>query len=228
VGTSLLIAAHLFAVVAQVLAIPSGPWATPFGVSPATEPQFARSLANLTSPSLLSPLKMTDGYHFAGNRPAAPGVYFEVRLKDELGMTVKTVRIPDPDANYWVRHRQGLLAQALADDQPVEPRGTESIPAPNQRAQTVSIWDMSENRTLRLRSMPEHLLPRDHPVFRPSEWSLVLARSYVRHLCREHGAESGELIRHTREAVPPAVMHLDEAPPGAFDDLVSSFGELPR
>jgi hypothetical protein len=79
---------------------------------------------------------------------------------------------------------------------------------------------------LRLKSVPQHLAPRDRSVFRPSEWSLLLARSYARHLCRAHGAASAEIVRHTREAIPPAVLFFDDAPPEAFEELVSTFGEV--
>jgi hypothetical protein len=222
------ILAHMAAVVVLVLAAPSGPWPTSFGSSMATEPQFAQGVSNVTTRHYLMPLKMTHNYHFPSNRPAPPGVFFEVRLKDEAGQLLKTVRVPDENANFWVRHRQTLLAQALADDQPVQPRAGEVVAAPGKKVQTMDIWDTGENNTLKLRSVPEHLIPRERPVFRPSGWSVVLARSYARYLCRVHGAASAEVIRHTREAVMPAVMFLEEPPPGTFDELVSSFGELPR
>jgi hypothetical protein len=222
------VAAHLFAVIVLVLAAPSGPWPTAFGASTAMEPQFARSLGEISTRHYLAPLKMTHNYHFTTNRPAAPEVYFEVRLKDETGNLLKTARVPDEGANFWARHRQFLLAQALGDDQPVEARPGEVIAAPHQQVRTVDVWMPGADRTLRLSPVPEHLIPRDRPVFRPSGWSLVLARSYVRHLCRVHGAASGELIRHSREPILPAVLFMEEPPAGAFEELVSNFGELPR
>jgi len=30
----------------------------------------------------------------------------EVKLKNENGQVIKTVMFPDPQANFWVRHRQ--------------------------------------------------------------------------------------------------------------------------
>ena len=226
---SAVIAFHLVAVAALALAAPSGPWPTAFGTSTATGPQFARAVSDVTTPYYLGPLKLTHNYHFAGNRPAAPSVYVEARLKDAEGRTLRTLRLPDEGANLWVRHRQALLAQWLTDDQPVQPKLGEAIPAPNQAAPTVSIWDgAGPGRPLALRAVPEHLVPRDRPVFRPSDWSLLLARSYARHLCREHGAASAELVRHTREAILPAVLFLPEPPADALDELISNFGELPR
>ena len=50
----------------------------------------------------------------------------------------------------------------------------------------------------------------------------------MQQLCRRHGAASAELIRHTREPVPPAVLFLPESPADDFDELTSNFGELPR
>jgi hypothetical protein len=225
---SVAIAAHLLALAALVIAAPSGPWPMPFGAGVAMEPPFAQAVSNVTTRNYLIPLRMSHNYHFTSNRPAAPGVFFEVRLKDDNGDTVKVLRFPDETANFWVRHRQNLLAQALADDQPVESPGGEVIAAPHQQMQTVTIWDMGSDRMLQLRTVPQHLVPRDHPVFRPSEWSLLLARSYGRYLCRAHGAATAELVRHSREPVLPTVLTTEEPPAGTFDELVSNFGEFPR
>jgi hypothetical protein len=218
------VAVHLFAVLLVVLAAPSGPWLTPFGSSTAEGPAFAEGLGRAAT-RYLGPLKLAHNFHHSSNRPSAPGVYFEVRLRDAAGKHVKTVRLPEEGTNFWVHHRQTLLAQALVDDQPVQPRAGEVVAAPNQTVETVPIWDLDGERKLRLRPVAEHLIPRDRPVARPSGWSMVLARSYVRHLCRQHGAAAGELVRHTREAVLPAVMFEDEVPPGAFDELIANFGE---
>jgi hypothetical protein len=226
-GGSVLIVGHLTAVLMLVLAVPSGPWGN-FGNGPAQAPAFAQAAANYLTPYYLRYLKMTHTYHFQASRPAVPGVSFEVRLKDDQGQEIRTVRFPDPQANFWVRHRQDLLARGLADDLPVEPVNSEAIPAPNRPVQTVDIWDGVGEWRLAIRSVPEHLIPRDRPVMKPSPWSLLLARAYVRHLCREHGAASGELIRRTREALPPVLLNGDEMPPAAFAELVSNFGEIKR
>ena len=45
----------------------------------------------------------------------------------------------------------------------------------------------------------------------PSPWSLLLARSYARHLCRLHGAHSAELTRHSRQPVSPEMMFQEPA-----------------
>lgn len=224
---SALIVLHFVAVLSNVLAAPSGPWPTPDGANMSTPPQFAFTL-NGYAAGYLQALKLTHNYHFNTSRPGLPGVFLEVRLKDAEGRETAKLRFPDEKANFWVRHRQALLAQALADDMPVMPPRTEVIAAPNREIPTVLIWDSGETSGLKMRRVPEHLIPRDRPVFRPSEWSLLLARSYGRHLCREHDAASVELVRHTREPFPPAVLFMDSAPAGAFEELISHFGEFSK
>lgn len=197
------------------------------GGNVATPPQLAFDLVDKVRP-YLEAVKMTNNYHFPTNRPGRPGAYFVARLKDASGQVVATLQLPDDRANFWVRHRQSLLAFQLADDQPIPPPGSEVIAAPLQEVPTITIWDMAENRKLKLSSVPQHLVPRDRPVSRPSDWSLLLVRSYARHLCRTHGAASAEIVRHTRESIPPFVLFSENMPAGAFDELVSSFGELPQ
>ena len=217
---------HLFAILIHVLAAPSGPWMMRFGPSQALGPQFTQAPNEQLTQSYLLPLKMTHTYHFATNRPEVMGVYFEVRLKDTQGKAIEPIRFPDGSANFWVRHRQGLLAQLLAADQPVQPRPGEVIPAPGQKAPTVTIWEPSDaGGVLRLRTVAERDIPANRPVERPSELSLVLARSYMRYLCRKHGAASAELIRHTRPAILSGIVFVDPLPPDTFEDLACSFGE---
>jgi hypothetical protein len=225
---SVVIVGHLAAVVILVLAAPSGPWPSPMGPNMAQPPAFAQLINGYSTMGYLRPLKMTHTYHFASNRPAVPGVFFEVNLKDDKGEVVKTVKFPEEGANFWVRHRQLQLAQRLADDQPVEAPQGDKIPAPNQKVPTVDIWEGVGEMKLAIRSTPEHLVPRDRPVMRPSAWSVMLAHAYVRHLCRKYGAASGELIRHTREALPPNLLTTDELPSAAFAELISNFGEMKR
>jgi hypothetical protein len=211
----------------MVLAAPSGPWPSDEGGTLSTPPQFAYSLNNLIPAEYLNVVGMTDNYHFLGNRPAMPGVSFEVRLSDESGNDLGSVKFPEANRNFWVRHRQSLLADGLADDQPVEPPQGEMIAAPNRPAPTTQIWEVARDGRLELRRVPQHLVPRDRPVFRPSERSLLLARSYARYMCRTHGAAKAELIRHTSEPITPAVMFTNGPPPAAaFNELISSFGEF--
>ena len=69
-------------------------------------------------------------------------------LRDGEGRTFETLTLPDRRANFWVRHRQALLAQGLTDDLPVQPRAGEAIPAPGQPVAAVAIWDVAEGSNL--------------------------------------------------------------------------------
>jgi hypothetical protein len=296
VGSAAL-AAHLLAVAVQVLAAPSGPWITPYGPSMAEPPIFAQKVNDLTS-YYVWPLRLNYHYRFASNRVGQPGVEFTVRLKDKDGNVKKTLTFPDRDANPWVRHRQEILARALADDQFVQRPGAVKIVGEGQDTPKLTIWEPWVKLTdkafaeLRSQKVPEavlaklnalkdrdfgqeqfqrelvkilekselegyqnrlamlaqnwegrppgqplwltevqqHLVPRDREVMRPSEWSLLLVRSYARYLCREYGAASAELVRHTKEPLPPAVLLPATAPPpGLFgNEFFANFGDLPR
>jgi hypothetical protein len=228
---SAVIAFHFFAILMLVLAAQSGPWATVhFGDTPAEGPMFAGKINATLAPVYLQPLRMNHNYHFMSNRVAMPEIFFEARLKDEQG-NVTTLKFPDPGANWWIRHRQGLLAMGLGDDMPVQTPRSEVIPAPGQKMRTVMVWaPVQGDSNLRLQTMEEHLVPKDRPVFRPSPWALLLAHSYSRYLCRAHGAASVELIRHSKDQVIPAILFLDEdkIPPDTYNELVCSFGEYRR
>jgi hypothetical protein len=235
---SILIGFHLLTVGMRVIASPSGPWPTMMGSNMATPPQFAFSYfyerdrdaaRERPTDDYLRAVKMTHNFHFYTNRPGLAAARFEVKLKDDKGNELATLKFPEDGVNSAVRQRQVLLARALAVDIPVPPPQGESVAAPSQKVRTVTIWDSPDNRGLILRTVPEHLVPRDRPVFRPSDWSVLLAHSYVRHLCREHGAASAELIRYTKEAVTPDVLFMPGQPPaGAFDVLMANFGELSK
>src|SRR5262249_37168564 len=151
----------------------SGPWVTMDGGMAAPPPLAGAAYDHVGQPYLRL-IKMTHNYHFNSNHPGTPEAYLEVRLQDGEGRDLKTVRVPDPGANAWVRQRQLLLTRWLTDDVPVMPPQGERIYAPGQEPPTVPVWEPVENRKLTLRSVPEMELPRNRPVFRPSEWSLLL------------------------------------------------------
>jgi hypothetical protein len=232
---------HLAAIIVPVLDVPSGPWVYPQGPQQADPPAFAHAAGDLAT-AHADYLRVAHSYHFITNRPADfHGVQFEVRLKNDKGEEIARLHFPDPDANPWVRHRQEVLASSLGLDLPVEQQGGEVIPAPGEKVPTVPLWALAgedfsapmqqppqadPNAPLHLQAVPQHRLPRYPGRMRPSEWSLILARSYARHLCRTHGAASAEIVRHTREPVPPAVLYGDETPPAAFRDLEANFGGM--
>lgn len=253
---SVVILFHLFALTVLALGARSGPWPTPYGTDMAMPPQFAGSVDMITTRHYLSHLGMTHNYHFISNRTSADGVEFEVLLKYKDGK-VKTLRFPEKNANFWVRYRQQLLAQGLANDEPVQPRGPEKVAATGSEVEKVDYWlrveevrklvadnvlpsdvlkDVVDNpleKTTHLIrvTIPEDqegVIPRDRPMARPSAWSLLLAESYMRYLCREHNAESAELLRYSRPPVFPAYMFMNVPPQDAFSTMISHFGDLKR
>lgn len=232
---------HLLVITALVLGAPSGEWYTPMGPSMAEGPQFVKPIAEAAMPYYLEPLRLTHNYHFMTNNTSQPGVYFEVHLKDKDGQRIKTLTFPDDKAQPWIRHRQQLLAHGLAQDQPVPLQG-EVLGAPGKRAE-LTVWLTNEEiqrllkaeapqagdgGELHLKRIPQHLVPRDRPVMMPAEWSLALAKSYARYLCRTHHAASAQIVRHTRDAWQPGYLFIprDAIPPN--DKLVCNFGETTR
>jgi hypothetical protein len=225
---SALVLFHLFALVILILSAPSGPWPSPMGASQTLGPPFATQIAEFTTRKYLKPIGLTHNYHFLDNRPDSPDVVLHLRLKDDDGNTTQEVQIPSGNENPWLRYRHTMLAQGLAGDEPVEaPRG-EVIPAPGQQMRKIPIWESTGPTTLKLRAVPQHLIPKDQPVSRPSTWSLVLAHSYQRYLARHYGASSVELVRHSRQAIMPAILLLPETPRGTFDTLISTYEEYSR
>jgi hypothetical protein len=260
---SVAIVLHLAAILVPILDTPSGPWPVPTGRSMAEPPQFARSLSSLGSSSRSTSatwtfttlhgkyLRLTNNYHFVSNRPGdLPGVEFEVYLRDAEGNLLHKAKFPSPEANLWVRHRQQMLAGALA---PLEAPQGEVLAAPGASVPTMAVWLFPDELgpetpngpppggapapsatgpdrlgQLRLSFVPQHLVPRQRPIMRPMELSVVLARSYARYLCRQHGAARAEIVRHSREPVPPGVLFGAETPASTFESLVASFGEMSR
>lgn len=224
---SLAIGGHLLAVLTMILAVPSGPWPSADGSSMSTPPQFAYSLNHLIADSYLRGIGMGRHYHPVSNNPALVGVSIELRLEAADGSPLGTLPLPDQRSNWWVGHRQALLARALADDLPVFPPEGEMVAAPGQALPSSPIWELSPGGGLELRNVPEHLIPRERPVFRPSDRSQLLARSMARYVCRAYGAARVEVIRRTQEPILPAVMFLPSSPTGeAAGKLVSNFGKF--
>jgi hypothetical protein len=219
---SLAIIFHLGAVIVHALAAPSGFWPNMEGM--AAPPAFAQSLDESLVSAYLKPLKLTHNYHFMGNHPVAPGVFVEAKLKDAKGEVLKTVHCPDPAANAWIRSMQAVFVQGMVPDQPVAPPQGEAVPAPHQQPRTVQIWE--GNLSLRLSPVPEHLIPRNRPVFSPTDWSVVLVHSYARYLCRKYGAASAEVIRHSRDAISPTMLSMGPPPPMVFADIVANYGDI--
>jgi hypothetical protein len=236
VGSTALVL-HFGAIGMLVLATRSGPWLTPWGGLPADPPTFAQGIGPLATRVYLQPLQMIHNYHFRSNEVETGSVYFEVHLKDEKGELIKTLRFPDARASFWVRQQQEILAQGLGDDRPIQaPRGERTYP-PGENPPQVRYWEMPEKgdkmNVAELRRVSENALPKSRPLSGPTEWSFLLAQSYVRYLCREHGAASAELIRHVRDPIWPMwlLASPDQPPPileGSLEERASSFVEKER
>jgi hypothetical protein len=228
IAISTAVVIHLGIFACLVLAAPSGEWYTPMGPSMAEGPQFAKPIVQAAMPVYLEPTRMTHNYHFMTNNTEQPGAYFEVHMKDKAGNRIKTLKFPDEKANPWIRHRQQLLAQGLAQDQPVPPPQAEVLPGLQKKTE-MTIWEQQPgDQGLRLKRVPQHLVPRDVPVMMPSEWSLTLAKSFARYLCRTEHAASAEIVRHTRDAWQPSYLLIPREAIPRNDKLVCNFGEYAR
>ncbi|MCI0681361.1 MAG: hypothetical protein L0Y71_04590 [Gemmataceae bacterium] len=223
---SAVVGVHLLIIAALALGAPSGEWYTPMGPSMAEGPQFVRPVTDVAVPGYLEPLRLTHNYHFASNHTAQAGVYFEVHLKDKDGQRIKTFKFPDDKALPWIRHRQQLLAQGLAQDQPVPPPQGEVLPGLQNKVE-LTIWEPGDQE-MRLKRVPQHLVPRDRPVMMPSEWSLTLAKSYARYMCGAHHAAAAEIVRHTRDSWQPGFLFIPREAIPPNDTLVCNFGEFTR
>jgi hypothetical protein len=168
-------------------------------------PAVASANDGLAQPYLRA-VKLTHNYHFASNRVGNPDAYLVVHLEDGDGKHLRTVCVPDPNAPPYVQRRQALLLRFLVDDQPVQPPTSERIYPPGQTPPRLSIWEMNEPGRLHLAEIAEMEVPRNRPVFRPSDWSLIVVRSCARHLCRVHGAERAHVVRYSRDAVHPSIL----------------------
>lgn len=227
-AASIAIAVHLFLVVAALADATSGPWATPLGGSIATPPQFANLVGEHLGQPYQRLTRVANTFRFASSRPLATDAIFEAHLKDADGTVIARLPFPEEGVNRWVKHRQRLLARALAEDVPVERPESVVLPAPGQDPPRAPIWDMTGPQQLAFRQVPQHLVPRDRPTFRPSDWSVLLAASYGRYLQRTHpGTASVALVRRSREPIFPMVLFQPGPPPAAaFEDLVADYGDV--
>jgi hypothetical protein len=219
---------HLGSIGVGALAAGSGPWPTGDGVAMAVPPPAAAAIHESAALPYLRAIGLTHNYHFPSNRVGGPDAYLEVRLEDDAGQFLKTVRVPDPDAPPMVRQRQAQLIRWLIDDQPVAPPRNEVIYPPGQLPPRVTIWEVEEGRGLVLAEISEVEVPRNRPVFRPTPWSLVVVRAIARHECRTHGAAHARVVRHSRSPVSPEVLLMPQAVPAAIDELVSDYGRFSR
>jgi hypothetical protein len=227
---SLALIFHFTALGIHALAAPSGPW--PNDDNGIVSPPLAAARLDSFFADYLKPIRLTHNYHLLANRtPGMPGVYLEFRLKDEEGHEIGTVKLPDENASCWVRHRQSLLTQYVVwEDWPIRPPQSEVIAAPNQEVPKVQYWEMVGKGQLQLLTVDINHIPKDRPVpvQGPKDWSLLTARAFARHLCREHGAAKVQVLRHHQEAIRPIVLTEQRAQARDFDEVVSDFGEFSK
>jgi hypothetical protein len=227
---SALISFHLLALGVRVLAADSGPW--PVGdedMPEAPPPQFAYQAYKSLPGDYVKLLQLTNHYHFATDRTAHLGVYLEARLKDGEGNEIARVKYPQDDASFWLKHRQGLLVQKLTMDELVAVPTTERVAAPNRAVEMVTLWEEYENRKMRLKTVDRNsLIGSMRRPEQPSDLCMLYVKAYARYLCREHGAAKVEILRHHQEPIPPGALFDDNIPAGAFDEVISNFGEFPR
>ena len=138
---SVVILLHLAAVAVCGFMMLSGPWPTPMGDSPALPPQFAQTAYRAAGPVYAQGLRIGANSRYMTNRPGMqPAIQFEVLLKDDKGALVKRLKFPDPEANFWVRHRQDVLALWLGNDGMMQPLEGEIIAAPGQKLERRTVW----------------------------------------------------------------------------------------
>src|SRR5262249_45025265 len=153
----------------------------------------------------------------------------------------ETVQLPDEDANFWVRHRQQMVAANLGGDLEVpQPAPGEQIERPGARPALLAIWDRSPDDPMwhlqdvsQLRLRDKFREPGRNRVLQPSRWAQTIAASLGRYYCRTYGAHSAEVIRIHRNPLPPDLLRLDEDDTkafverfGLFVDQKFSFGEF--
>jgi hypothetical protein len=224
---SLAIVFHLGSVGVNALAAPSGPWPGGEGDQIVRPPLIFFNSDRVVA-DYLQPIRMTTNYHLLANQmPGKPGVWLEFRLKDDDGKELATVKLPDANANAWVRHRQSILTTVFGEDQRIAPPQSEIIAAPGREVPKVQFWDMDKG-LLKLKTVDINQIPRDHPVSGPNDFTFLCARSYARYLCRTHGAAKVEIIRHHQDPIRPFVVTEESVPARQFDEVISIFGEFSK
>ncbi len=228
---SLLVVFHLGSVVLNAMSAPSGPWpgrdrdGNPV-VEPVPPPHLVSMVLEKGPAAYLRAIKQSHTSHFRSNRPGGPEAYLKIELYDKNGISVKSLRFPDPQASAAVQNRQTALVNWLTEDETVRPSMTEKVAAPGAVAPTITVWDWNQlDRTNVLVEMDENDIPRDRPTFRPSSWSLIVLRSLVRYLCRAHGAESADVDRYHRMPVDPQILQERELQLDTTE-IRSSYGRL--
>jgi hypothetical protein len=217
---------HLFTVVTGALTAPSGPWVSMEGPTMRMPPQALVSIHDTAALPYLTPIKMTHNYHFASNRTAVQEAELEFILLDESGKEIKTVRLPEKNASGATRYWQALLARWSTDDQPLPPPPTPKLAAPGENLPEVTFWSPMPGAMNKLEKVTTNINDRRYRegggmLLQPSALSMLMLRSYARHLARVHGAADVEAVRLHRNVVPQRL-------PGGQEAFILSEREIPE
>lgn len=223
VTASVVIAFHLVAVTASVLAIPTGPWVVFGGTGMASPPRFADRLVD--APPIrgyLQALHLTDGHRSLWNG-VPEQARIEAVLLDDNDKELGTLTFPDAKATGTVRQRQLLMALALNSEEMLPPATSEEVPAPGAVVDTVSFFRSLDGRKFERVEIDKNLLPRNRNNMTPTDWAMINARSFGRYLTKKHNATKVELRVKLRPIMPPDWV---ESPPGGtnFTDIVKILG----
>jgi hypothetical protein len=223
---SLAIGFHLFNALLSTLNVRSGPWVTNVGPSPAEPPPFAAIIGDALTVPYNRLVKVNHNFHFDSNRQEIQEITFEARLRDSSGKVIDTQKIPEPEANAFVRQRQWLLAQRLGGDEPVPPVQGVVLAPPGQELPAMYWWQEEHPRLLKLYKGNANTIPRNPQLMQPSEASFIAVRSYARYVKRLHGASAVEIMRTWRDPVMPTILFAPEPPsPDILKPFQSSYGE---
>ncbi len=234
---------HFFIIGIWILGATSGPWPSPFfpGGDFQLGPPFAQAINPVTRDAYLGPLRLLNNYHFMSNRVVGDEAYFQIHFKDASGKTQKTLKFPDENANYFIRHRHKILALGLTQDREMSPLGAERIRAVKKQAaktdpaaQLTIYWTLEDpkkaDNKFKLVRADSDEVPRGQALSTASDWAYIAAQSYVRHVLRETGEQdkwaSVELTRHVRRQLPPLLITMKDTQINFFGETVSNFGDL--
>ena len=235
---SLLVAVHFGAIAVNILADVSGPWPNLFGPGRGlgAPPPFIGDGLTQAARDYVDLVRLGENGRFPSNRWYDLQVQLDAVLFNEKGEEIAKRTLPDPNATPWIRAREQLLAQALANDLERPNPGNEAIPPAGQEPVKVPVWRLAKpDDTIQvLAYVPLHLLSREPgaPDWGPSDWGLLLSKSYATHLCRQTGAASVEIRRRWRYRILPSFIDEDGRPVSkqeaeqTLGERISSYGKM--
>lgn len=224
---------HLAALAGLVLSTRTGPWAMPDGdIGIAHAPFFAERIFDSTR-GYRQALRLTEDYRFSSNLRPDSDNQVEIRLKDKDGKVIKTVLLPQSNSWLGSYQREQLIANLLSKNEAVDAPEGEKIPPPGQQVPMASYWKaQGSNKLWKLEITPEHLLPREEEMARPTDLSVILAKSLARHAQKKYGGESADVALRSKQSfgallVAPAGQGVPNLNAEDFDPIEFVFGSTP-